>query len=128
MPNDKFNKWFEKAKNGEKGYDMIVFSNGKWYYISRNDVEEISAMTIIKITAKKYECFYRWKDEEITKEKDFSIIIKDEKKLMLMDGEEGVLAFGLSEADDNVTDIVVMFVAGESVLPLPHQKMHLKLI
>lgn len=47
---------------------------------------------------------------------------------MLMDGEEGVLAFGLSEADDNVTDIVVMFVAGESVLPLPHQKMHLKLI
>lgn len=107
---EKSSKWYEKAKKGEKGYDMIARSNGKWYYTSRNDVEEISALTIIKAVGKKYECFYQWEDGKMTKEKDFSIVIKDDQKLMLMDSEEGIFAFGLSEADDNVTDIVIIFV------------------
>lgn len=109
---EKAERWFEKGKRGEKDYAMIVRSNDTWYYTSRKNVEQISSLLIIKAENDKYECFYEWDGEGTMNEKDFSIVIKDDQKLMLMDSQEGIFAFGLSEADDKATDFVIMFVAG----------------
>lgn len=110
---EKANKWFERGKKGEKDYALIVRSNEIWYYISRKNVEEISSLLIVKAENGKYESFYKWESGVSVSEKDFSIVIKDEEKLILMDSEDGIFTFGLPEADDKVTDIVIMFVASE---------------
>lgn len=110
MLTPKYEKWLEKAMRREKDYALIGRREGGWYYIDNEIIEEISSITIVICKGDQFHHFFDWDVEQKSENKrDFLIVIKDEKKMMLSDNTEGLFTFGLSESDDSAKKILILF-------------------
>lgn len=107
---EKLVKWSANATKGERGYSKIVQDREGWHYIEEEIIEPLSSFTIIIQQRGHFKSFYEWdKKNQDGSSRGFIIVTKNDKKLILQDETEGLITFGLSESDDAVEQVLILF-------------------
>lgn len=106
---NRFTKDYKKAKEGAEGYAMITRKEGGFCYIDEGLLEEISSITIAICTEGRFRIYFEW-DNQTSKEnyRNFLVVMKTPKRLILNDESEGLFTFGVSEAEDNAEKILIL--------------------
>ncbi len=108
--NEKCLKWREKATKGENGYSQIIQKENEWFYIGEGILEQISSLTVAVCKENCFKLFYEWDGKtQSDSDRKFFIVIKDDTKLMIRDEAEGLITFALSESDDAVKKVLILF-------------------
>lgn len=110
MLRKKYEKWLSKVMAGESNYIMVTQKDGKWTYLANGIGEEISYISIVVTKKNKTSVFYEWNKDN---KRNFLLIIKDERKLMLIDEEEKYITFGMSENEDKADKIFIFLTADD---------------
>lgn len=87
---EKFSNWFDKARKGEKGYDMMYRCKDTYIITSERDMEMITTLVLFVWEDKKLKFHYSWTvGQELEEKENVIFIIKKDKKLMLcLDNKE----------------------------------------
>ena len=96
--NEKFVKWTEKVRAGNKNYFLITrFSDDLWYFLSGKHAEQILSMKVMidKGHGFRPEYEYSVKKPE-TDRMAFSAVVKDDAKMIIQDGN-GIYSFGIKD-------------------------------
>lgn len=110
MSNMKFNEWFQGAMRGEESYLLVNKVDGKWVVHDSGEQDEIFAISVVVFKENEPQVFYEWdKYTRCNNKRNFALIMKDEKKLMLQDEKEGLYAFGLPSQEDDIEKILIFF-------------------
>lgn len=112
--NEKIERWMEKAKKGEEGYECIYLQNDKRYiYRCGNYIGQVTAMSIrIWDSDNSYLDF---DPENITSEAFpavIGIVIKDEKKLAVLGSKGDIQIFGTKDNDVNSKNAIIVYQCG----------------
>lgn len=105
----RFQKDYQKAKEGADEYVMIIRKETGFCYIDEGSLQDISSITIAMCIEGRFRIYFEW-DNETRKEdqRNFLVIMKNSKRLFLQDESEGLFAFGVSEAEDNAEKILIL--------------------
>lgn len=107
---EKFLKWNANAAKGESGYSRIIQDKVRWYYNGEDILEPLSSLTVGIQKGTRFNPFYEWdKENQPDSGRRFTIVTKDDKKLMIHDETEGLITFGLSESDDETEKVLILF-------------------
>lgn len=107
---EKFLKWSSSATKGERGYSKIAQDREGWHYIEEEIIEPISSLTIVIQKGGQFKLLYEWdKNNQSNPDRRFIIVTKNDKKLMIRDEDEGFVTFGLSDSDDAVERVLILF-------------------
>ena len=98
---DKYNRWLENLQYGDSHYQGILQEGTDWYYVLNNEAYRIRSLrlTAVSITGQTFEYIYtdsadRKTEEDAGSSDLFTVLIKDERKLILKNGER-YLGFGM---------------------------------
>jgi hypothetical protein len=97
----KYDGWFENLQHGDSHYQGILQEGTGWYYVLNNEAYRIRSLrlTAVSVTGQTYEYAYTDSADRKTGGDDesndpFTVLIKDEQKLILKNGER-YLWFGM---------------------------------
>ncbi len=90
----KYDSWLENLQHGDSHYQGILQEETGWYYVLNNEAYRIRSLrlTAVSITGQTFEYVYTYSADRKaggdTGSSDlFTVLIKDERKLILKNGE-----------------------------------------
>ena len=116
---EKYHKWYSKVmEGGSASQDFSTISHneaGEWGIIEGRTWERISSITVLVTRNNSTEVFYQWDKESKTNNvRDFIIMIKDGRKMIINDRKEGIISFGFKDKEDNVEKMLILLSNDEA--------------
>ncbi len=96
--NEKFMKWTEKVKAGNKDYFMITRANDDlWYFLSGKHAEQILGLKVMIDEGHGFRPEYEYSVKKPETDKmAFSAVVKEDTKLIIRD-RNGAYSFGIKD-------------------------------
>ena len=111
---EKFNIYREKMKTQDENVALIAYYKERYRYIFRNKAVPIDAMKIWIDRGKGLEEVIAFKDANTPGMQNFSMLIKDEEKVIFKDQCEIFHAFGIKDVETEWKKLIAFFKIGNS--------------
>lgn len=106
---NRFEKDYQKAKEGAEGYAMIIRKEDGFCYIDEGSLEDVLSITITMCVEGRFRTYFEWdKETKNQNQRNFLVVMKTSKRLLIQDETEGLFAFGVSEAEGNAEKILIL--------------------
>lgn len=106
---NRLEKDYQKAKEGAEGYAMLIKTEGGFCYIDEGTLEDVSSITIAMCVEGRFRTYFEWdKETKRQDQRNFFVVMKNPKRLLLHDNTEGLFAFGVSDAEDKAEKILIL--------------------
>ena len=93
---EKYEKWCEKVRSGSSSILMLTRENGTWYLIHDRRATKLAGVRIIFCDGDKTRIEYT---DTTPAEQECTLLVKDEKKMIVSRGENHLDAFGMESSD-----------------------------
>ena len=104
----KFTNWLEKARKGDKDYEMVYRCKDTYVITSESDMEMISTLVMFIWENGKLNFHYSWTvGEKLEEKENVTFIIKKDKKLMLCLDNKEIYSFENNKENDENQKILI---------------------